>query len=262
MHEHGAEEELFYVLSGRGISLQGRHAWEVRDGDCTLYRPRRGGHTLHALEPMDVLAFGPRTYDEAVGFPRLGLSLVGRRAVVSVPGAEAGAPLQFVREAEAGPPELPEEIGERPPSVVNLADVEPERVTRPRVTRERRNLGAAVESLRTGLQHVTLAPGSESAPPHCHSHEEELFVILDGSGTLMLGLDTESALRPGQVIARPAGTRVAHMFRAGEEGMRLLAYGTREPGDVCYYPRSNKISFRGLGLIGRLEPLDYWDGED
>ena len=27
------------------------------------------------------------------------------------------------------------------------------------------------------------------------------------------------------------------------------------------YPRSNKIYWRGLGLIARLEPLDYGDGE-
>jgi len=74
--------------------------------------------------------------------------------------------------------------------------------------------------------------------------------------------DDEIAVRPGHVISRPAGTGVAHAFRAGADGLTYLAYGTREPGDVCYYPRSNKISFRGLGVIGRLEPLDYWDGED
>jgi hypothetical protein len=36
----------------------------------------------------------------------------------------------------------------------------------------------------------------------------------------------------------------------------------RDPGDVCYYPRSGKIAFRGVGVIARLESLDYWDGED
>ena len=44
-------------------------------------------------------------------------------------------------------------------------------------------------------------------------------------------------------------------------GMTFLAYGTRDPNDICYYPRSNKIYFRGLGLIARLEDLDYEDGE-
>jgi len=50
--------------------------------------------------------------------------------------------------------------------------------------------------------------------------------------------------------------------RAGEEGMTLLAFGTSDPNDICYYPRSGKISFRGVGVIGRLEQVDYWDGED
>ena len=50
-------------------------------------------------------------------------------------------------------------------------------------------------------------------------------------------------------------------FRAGEDGMTMLLYGTREPNDIAYYPRSNKINWRGIGVIGRVEHLDYWDGE-
>ena len=30
---------------------------------------------------------------------------------------------------------------------------------------------------------------------------------------------------------------------------------------MCYYPRSNKVFFRGLGVIARLELLEYGDGE-
>ena len=29
--------------------------------------------------------------------------------------------------------------------------------------------------------------------------------------------------------------------------MTYLAYGTRRAEDTCYYPRSNKIYFRGVG---------------
>jgi uncharacterized cupin superfamily protein len=68
-------------------------------------------------------------------------------------------------------------------------------------------------------------------------------------------------VRAGHVVARPAGTKVAHAFRAGENGLTFLAYGTREPNDIAYYPRSNKIYWRGVGLIGRVEHLDYDDGE-
>jgi len=67
--------------------------------------------------------------------------------------------------------------------------------------------------------------------------------------------------RAGHVISRAAGTGIAHALRAGDEGFTYLAYGTREPNDICYYPRSNKISFQGVGLIARLEDLDYDDGE-
>jgi hypothetical protein len=41
----------------------------------------------------------------------------------------------------------------------------------------------------------------------------------------------------------------------------MLVYGTRDPNDIAYYPRSNKINFRGVGLIARLDSLQYSDGE-
>jgi uncharacterized cupin superfamily protein len=69
-------------------------------------------------------------------------------------------------------------------------------------------------------------------------------------------------VRPGAVVARPPASGVAHAFEAGAAGLVLLAYGTREPADACWYPDSRKISFRGLGIIARVEPLDYWDGEE
>ena len=62
-------------------------------------------------------------------------------------------------------------------------------------------------------------------------------------------------------MSRPSGTRIAHYFRAGDEGMTSLAYGERNHNDICYYPRSNKIFWRGVGVIARLENLDYDDGE-
>jgi hypothetical protein len=39
-------------------------------------------------------------------------------------------------------------------------------------------------AVQTGLNWTKLPPGEEGAPPHCHSAEEALFVILDGTGTL------------------------------------------------------------------------------
>jgi uncharacterized cupin superfamily protein len=263
-HEHGREEEIFFVLGGRGISWQAGRASEVAAGDCIVYLPGEGAHTLQAIDELDVLAFGSRAADEGPGFPRLGMSLLGQRAVDTAPGLhDNGAPIQHIREAELGAPELPPEPGPRPGTIVNLDVVEAVTLERPRVARTRRNLGRAAGSIDTGLQHVVVAPGKESSAQHCHTLEEEIFVILDGDGTLVLGQEDETSVRKGHVVARPAGTGVAHMFRAGERPLTYLAYGLREPGDMCYYPRSRKIAFRGLGVMGRItEVLDYWDGED
>jgi uncharacterized cupin superfamily protein len=260
VHDHGRAEEIFYVLSGTGVSWHGGAAAPIGTGDCIVYHPRAGGHSLRADGGLDVLAFGQREFDESLQLPRLGLSMLGRRGVETVAPPADGTPLQHLREAELGPPDLAQ-AGKRPTTIVNLGDVPAQRVERPRVARVRRSLGRAVGSRRTGLQHVVVDAGRYSTAQHCHSLEEEIFVILDGTGVLVLG-DDETPVRPGHVVARPAGTGVAHVFRAETE-LTYLAYGTREPGDMCFYPRSNKIAFRGLGVMGRIERVDdYWDGED
>jgi uncharacterized cupin superfamily protein len=263
VHEHGREEEIFYVLAGTGLAWHAGRTAPVGPDDCIVFLARTGGHTLHAQsEELDVLAFGPRVQDESLAFARIGASIVGSRFVDTIPAASPERiPTQFIREAALGPPELPPDPGPRPRTIVSLADVEPRTVERPRIARTRRNVGLAAGSRTTGLQHVDVVPGMLSAPLHCHSLEEELFVVLAGGGTLLLG-DDEFEMRPGHVVSRPAGTGVAHAFRAGPEGLRYLAYGTREPADICYYPTSNKINFGGVRVIGRIERLDYWDGED
>ena len=130
--------------------------------------------------------------------------------------------------------------------------------TAPLATRERSTLA--------GLHWEKLAAGHRGCVPHCHSAEEEVFVILDGTATLELwprarGDVEETPLRAGHVVARPAGTRVSHSFRAGPDGVTMLIYGTRDLNDICWYPRSKKIFWRGVGVIGRIEKLDYFDGE-
>jgi uncharacterized cupin superfamily protein len=262
-HEHGREEEIFYVRSGRGLSWHDGATAEIGPGDCIVYIPGWGAHTVHALDDLDLLAFGTRMNDEAPSFPRLGRSLVNGRLVANDPEPDDDAPAQFIEEAKLGPPPLPAQPGPRPSTIVNRGAVARDAVERPRVARIRRNLGRAAGSRDAGLQYVEVAAGKEATAQHCHTLEEEIFVVLQGEGTLVLGAEDETPLRAGHVVARPAGTGVAHLLRAGERGLTFLAYGLREPGDMCYYPRSQKIAFRGLGVLGRIDEVhDYWDGED
>ena len=268
VHTEGEEEEIFWVLGGSGLSWQEGETYEVGPGDCLVHLAGEHAHTLVAGEEgLDVLVFGMRAHAEMGYLPRAGVMRHGRATIDLSPDGRH----PWEREAAAGELELPPP-SPRPDRIVNVADLPAHEHRGATVASEQRDLGRAAGSLRTGLNHVTVPPGMLNVPPHCHSAEEELFVVLEGAGSLELtpsprqaayGVGTsEHEVRRGAVVSRPGGTGIAHTFRAGSDGLTLLAYGTREPNDICYYPRSGKISWRGVGLIGRIEHVDYWEGED
>lgn len=60
---------------------------------------------------------------------------------------------------------------------------------------------------------------------------------------------------------RGAGSPTASGSTVAPDGVTMLVYGTRDTNDICWYPRSNKIFWRGVGVMGRIEQLEYLDGE-
>lgn len=257
-HDHGAEEEIFYVLAGSGLSWRAGETHEVRAGDCLVYRPDAGAHTIIAgEEPLDVLAFGERRPAELAHLPRAGVLWAGPAWVADA--VAAGHPWE--REAAVGALPMPEPVAARPPWIVHRDDVPGRELERPGRQIVTRVLAAAAGAATTGLNHVAIAPGMHGWPRHCHGAEEELFVILAGSGSLRIG-DDEAPVRAGHVVSRPAGTGLSHSFRAGPDGLEYLAYGQREPNDILYYPDSGKLSLGGVGVMVRVQAVDYWDGED
>jgi uncharacterized cupin superfamily protein len=220
-------EEIVFVLEGSGSWENGEETSQVRAGSCGVRLAQDQGHLLRAgKDGLTVLAF---------------VSPVARK-LFSNPTA-------------------------RKPNIVNLEEIEADyEGDSGRWVVVARKAGAVLAGLNWGH----LEPGRSGAAPHLHSADEEVFVILEGGGTLELlpapvrAENTEREgheIRAGDVVWRPPSTGIAHFLRGGDEGMTFLAYGTREPNDVCYYPRSNKIYWRGVGLITRLESLGYDDGE-
>jgi uncharacterized cupin superfamily protein len=252
-HSHGRSEEMYFVLGGSGLLWQDEAVCDVRAGDLIVQVADRHEHTFRGgSEGLDYLVFGTRHPVEYGWLPR------SRAMRLSWPWVEGRDDDPWDLEAMVGELEFAEP-GERPANVVALEDV-------PLDEDGERPLAAAAGSDRSGLNWIRREAGKRGCPPHCHSAETEAFVVLEGSGTLELvhvqrGDREEHELRPGHIVARPPGTRVAHSILAGPEGITYLAYGTREPNDIAYYPRSNKIYFRGVGLMTRLEQLEYDDGE-
>jgi uncharacterized cupin superfamily protein len=257
LHVHAHDEETFFVLAGSGVSLQDDRAHEVRAGDCIVHGEAGEAHTLRAGDDgLDVLAFGvSREVSSGARLPRVGMTWSARSWFETGAGKSP-----FEREAELGPPDVPPP-SERPSSIVNLDEAEAHESERKNHSGTWRSLAKQAGAKRTGLNHIALAPGQMGAPPHCHASEEEVFVVLEGDGTLLLG-DDPHPVKPLDIVARPAGTGVAHSFTAGENGLTFLAYGPWKPDEIVYYPRSNKIAFFGVGIITRVEKLDYWDGEE
>ncbi len=259
VHVHADEEEIFHVLTGDGFAYIGDQSFAIGPGD-TLVHPAGGRpHTILAGgSDLDVLVFASGSPTNLTYLARPQLFWAGPHWI------PAASEHPFKAEAACGPLVLPEPTVERPATIVALADVAPDQHQREGYRGSWRDLASPGGSVQSGLRHVTLDAGQMSAPPHWHSCEEELFVILGGTGELLLMendlTETRTPLIPGNVVARPSATGVAHALIAAEAGLTFLAYGLRDAGEIVYYPRSRKAY---LGpLLVRVEPVaDYWDGE-
>ncbi len=196
LHLEGSEEEIFFVLAGDGLSVQddgsGLEAYEVRPGDCLVHLALEHAHTLQAgSNGLSVLAFGERHYAANTLLPRAGVSWLGPTWVLQ--GAPEDHP--WKREAAVGPPEVGE-LSPRPSRIVNVDEVEEHERVGATVARRVRDLGRAAGSERTGVKLYDVVPGMLMNPPHSHSAEEEIFVVLDGSGTVELWPHPRAAAEP------------------------------------------------------------------
>ncbi|OCW59562.1 cupin domain-containing protein [Hoeflea olei] len=127
-----------------------------------------------------------------------------------------------------------------------------------------------------GARYVEVPAGKKAWPFHCHHANDELFVILGGTGVLRHGGE-DYEVAAGDVVVCPAGgVETAHQLRAGAtEPLRYLAVSTMNEPDVLEYPDSGKVAvYAGAAPGGekaarRLEltvkkdaGVGYWEGEE
>ena len=126
------------------------------------------------------------------------------------------------------------------------------------------NLGYAI---------IKLKPGKRAWPYHSHYVIEEMFYIIEGSGTLRHA-DEKYPIRAGDFISSPADPDQPHqIINTSDQELVYMALSTDEPADIVQYPDSGKYGVwhgdsknrdapKNFRVFARKETaVDYWDGE-
>jgi uncharacterized cupin superfamily protein len=127
-------------------------------------------------------------------------------------------------------------------------------------------IGPLLGAKHLGYSYDVVPPGKRSCPFHSHRAEEEMFFIIEGTGTLRYGNETRR-IRAGDVICCPTGgPDTAHqIINDSDAPLAYLSISTMMPAEVCEYPDSKKIGSFGEGGLRHMTRadgnIDYWIDE-
>jgi uncharacterized cupin superfamily protein len=166
--------------------------------------------------------------------------------------------------------------------IVNIDEVElrPRSVAVPAEAAERfeasfARVGSLVGAEQLGYNVTAVPPGKSAFPYHSHRVNEEMFLVLRGTGEVRIGGD-RYPLRAGDIVACPAGgPESAHQIRnTGDDELRYLAVSTQRAPEIWEYPESGKFGVIAeypstggakaepfLHFFRVADDVDYWDGE-
>ena len=130
-------------------------------------------------------------------------------------------------------------------------------------------LATGTAAVKLGASVDTVPPGMRSCPYHLHHAQEEMFIVLDGQGTLRVAGEM-LPIRQGDVIFIPPGPEYPHqIINTSDAPLSYLSISTRERPEVCEYPDSGKFlalgQDKGASSFDAIQraaaTLDYWEGE-
>ena len=109
----------------------------------------------------------------------------------------------------------------------------------------------------------SLLPGKFSYPYHFHRNAEELFMILEGEGTLR-SPEGYQTISKGDIIFFEEGFSGAHqLYNHSDDNLIYLDLCTKANIDVCEYPDSEKINILpAMDIFQEGSKVPYYTGED
>lgn len=202
---HEGEEQIYYVLEGAGsVSYRGELA-AVRKGDFMYFAPT----TEHAAgnpsgEPLRLIVMGFKTPKDLEDF-----------------GAPVKLPIAHESEAKK------QVVGNHPPSTLYQLLLG--------ATNSRRDLLSVGHTV-TSLFIMEFTPGGTNQPHH-HATEEEVYLLLEGSGEMvagggMDGVEGRHPAQPGDAYFYRLNATVGFYSDEGASAgkARILAVRSRYPG--------------------------------
>ncbi|MDH3689826.1 MAG: cupin domain-containing protein [Gammaproteobacteria bacterium] len=130
-------------------------------------------------------------------------------------------------------------------------------------------IGTQLGMTKLGCTTVELEPGKRAWPHHLHYGQEELFIVIEGQGTLRYD-DKEYEIRQGEIFFAGTGPGTAHQIvNTSDAKLRYLALSSMADPEVCYYPDSKKYGAycwrddgKGVRFLAHDDSgVDYFDGE-
>jgi uncharacterized cupin superfamily protein len=130
-------------------------------------------------------------------------------------------------------------------------------------------LGTGTAAQKLGASVDIVPPGKRSCPYHFHYAQEEMFVVVEGQGTLRVA-GQMLPIKSGDVIFIPPGPEYPHqIINTSNAPLKYLSISTRETPEVCEYPDSGKyqamVTIKGARAFTAVHRpqtrLDYWEGE-
>ena len=108
----------------------------------------------------------------------------------------------------------------------------------------RRRLGVAANALRMGVAIIEIAPGARSTPPHAHVDEDEVFLVLAGSGVSWQSSGSKDVrayeiATDDVLLHRAQGD--AHTLIAGDDGLTVLVVAEGSRTGLTWLPRAKQF---------------------
>jgi uncharacterized cupin superfamily protein len=127
-------------------------------------------------------------------------------------------------------------------------------------------IGRAIGLQKLGCALFIVPPDKRAFPYHAHSLMEEMYIVLEGSGTLRQD-GQEYPVREGDLIASPIG-KAHQLINASDKNLKYLVISNNDTVDVTLYPDSNKVGAVSAAFGKTLwhftrvsSATDYYDGE-